>query len=180
MAKDGGIPGILIAIGLVIYLVAKYWWILLIIAAIGLLIWIISNTKKSDATTKQSASSGNSSKSQNQVSENKASRIEQHVQSSVQTAVEKVSESVANDQINAADTKMPTDESFEKWLKFHNDLVLKANEQRHWGNAEKEKSICESALTSQELADLEEYFRNKNMNRIGRTGYPCWKKVEAR
>lgn len=44
MAKDGGIPGILIAIGLVIYLVAKYWWILLIIAAIGLLIWIISNT----------------------------------------------------------------------------------------------------------------------------------------
>ena len=87
MAKDGGIPGILIAIGLVIYLVAKYWWILLIIAAIGLLIWIISNTKKSDATTKQSASSGNSSKSQNQVSENKASRIEQHVQSSVQTAV---------------------------------------------------------------------------------------------
>ena len=160
MAKDGGIPGILIAIGLVIYLVAKYWWILLIIAAIGLLIWIISNTKKSDATTKQSASSGNSSKSQNQVLENKASRIEQHVQSSVQTAVEKVSESVANDQINAADTKMPTDESFEKWLKFHNDLVLKANEQRHWGNAEKEKSICESALTSQELADLEEYFRN--------------------
>ena len=127
MAKDGGIPGILIAIGLVIYLVAKYWWILLIIAAIGLLIWIISNTKKSDATTKQSASSGNSSKSQNQVSENKASRIEQHVQSSVQTAVEKVSESVANDQINAADTKMPTDESFEKWLKFHNDLVLKAS-----------------------------------------------------
>jgi len=46
MAKKGGVPGFIIVIGFIAYLLYEYWWILLVIASIALLIGLLSRAAK--------------------------------------------------------------------------------------------------------------------------------------
>ena len=52
MAKENGVPGIILVIGFLIYLISKWWWLLLVISIIGLFAIIIHFAIKSDHKVK--------------------------------------------------------------------------------------------------------------------------------